>query len=443
MKCFEKSKPTYYVSNINFLNNTNINTLNESNLILDFNNFEDYSLFLDVFKILQEKQVDFSLLNICIKINKFNFSKTEAENFNKFNQLLIENDGCLQFYDNAIWNMEEFNNTFNALSKIVANVKDKNLSPFEQFLYLYNTVASHEYNDTLESKLDPSRSVIGIFNSNKIVCLGYAELFRTLCYYLNNPNIKCDCVYVDLLKKQTKELYAVHAFNLVYLKDEKYSINGMYACDACWDSAKENTTSLSHCLVPIKDVLMYKDFIVKPTCTNKYIYFFEDEKPKFLLKAMNSLFRNALKMQGMFNIQEERLLFKDAVLKKLDQEKQETALKKLEGEDRFLSEGFEYSFLRHMSNKILDRSTVVDYEKFSKALFELRFMFPTNISCSDYIKNIIDLSKTRCLQKYTLGAKNCFYCLASANQITRQARNQKLEKKKQEKSKRRDIKKEI
>ena len=54
-----------------------------------------------------------------------------------------------------------------------------------------------------------------------------------------------------------------HANNLVIIKDEKYNIDGLFYCDACWDSKKNDQKWCLHCCIPIQDVLYLDSFKLK------------------------------------------------------------------------------------------------------------------------------------------------------------------------------------
>ena len=49
---------------------------------------------------------------------------------------------------------------------------------------------------------------------------------------------------------------------MIFIKDSKYDINGLFYLDPCWDSieTKDEIKAYSYCCVPLKDVLNHKLF---------------------------------------------------------------------------------------------------------------------------------------------------------------------------------------
>lgn len=106
-------------------------------------------------------------------------------------------------------------------------IQAENLSPLEQLIYAYDLIKSYEYNAS-ESENDlNSRQIHLILKSGKIVCKGYSVFIEQLLNELGIETIT--------ISTQGKE---PHARNVVKLKDEKYGIDGLFAIDATWDSAK-------------------------------------------------------------------------------------------------------------------------------------------------------------------------------------------------------------
>ena len=131
-------------------------------------------------------------------------------------------------------------------------VKQTETSPFEKYLMIYRFVTDRVYNDSKESVGAP-RNLISILTSDEIVCVGYAKLLKFLC---DEVGIKCECQSMDVIYKN-KEENGRHRNNIVYLKDEKYGIDGLYYADACWDSIEKDECPFlkySYAFVPISDV---------------------------------------------------------------------------------------------------------------------------------------------------------------------------------------------
>lgn len=125
--------------------------------------------------------------------------------------------------------------TYKILEEIVYNVKKYNFSPLENIMYIYDLVRDKVYNkESIGEDGCVSRDLSSSLLGNKIVCLGYARIFNAL---------------LEKLEIKSKEIYLYgeisgHARNEVYIKDDKYGVNGVYYFDATWDSKKcENDNS--------------------------------------------------------------------------------------------------------------------------------------------------------------------------------------------------------
>lgn len=131
-------------------------------------------------------------------------------------------------------------------------VKQTDTSPFEKYLMIYRYVTDRVYNDSKESVGEP-RNLISILTGDEIVCVGYAKLLKFLC---NEVGIKCECQTMDVIY-ENKEENGRHQNNIIYLKDDKYGIDGFYYADACWDSIQKDEIpylKYTHAFVPIVDV---------------------------------------------------------------------------------------------------------------------------------------------------------------------------------------------
>lgn len=115
---------------------------------------------------------------------------------------------------------------------------DKPLSPLEKYLLAYKYVTRFIYNDSDNKTASTRVSHILNNNGNYIICLGYAALLSELCKKVGIP---CAIQYLD--DSTTK--IPRHANAMVYLKDEKYHINGAYISDPCFDS-RQPTRNARH-----------------------------------------------------------------------------------------------------------------------------------------------------------------------------------------------------
>lgn len=157
---------------------------------------------------------------------------------------------------------KEFYDMYQKLIDIVDFVKHYNLSPLEKIMSVYDIVKSNKYKmEDLGEDYSTSRDLNKIILNDKIVCVGFANLMD---FILTNLDIKCKSAnYVYSNKNNTG-----HRRNFVYLKDDKYNIEGIFFLDATWDSRKDDKylDNYYFFLKPFKffKFLNANEFIVSP-----------------------------------------------------------------------------------------------------------------------------------------------------------------------------------
>lgn len=155
--------------------------------------------------------------------------------FNKFKN----NDNIYVILDgnNEYISLNEFKNTKNKIDEIVNDIKSMNLSEFEKLIYIYDIVRDRKYNaETDDEKNTKSRDLTKILFGDKIVCSGFATLFKTLCRRLD---IRCE----EYGLESTIGGFG-HARNICYIKDKKYDIDGIYFFDPTFDCKKKDNSFL-------------------------------------------------------------------------------------------------------------------------------------------------------------------------------------------------------
>lgn len=130
--------------------------------------------------------------------------------------------------DNVV-NYKDCLNTFKTIDDLVNKINKYNFSPLEKIMYVYDLVrdkvyAEEDKDDNYTASRDLSNALLG----DKIVCVGYAKVFYEL---LDKLNIKS---YLYNLKD--KNDISGHTRNVIYIKDDKYNIDGVYFFDSTWDS---------------------------------------------------------------------------------------------------------------------------------------------------------------------------------------------------------------
>lgn len=129
---------------------------------------------------------------------------------------------------------KEYKDTVEAINKKISEVKKYNFSPLETIMYAYDMVRDKIYAEVDENDDKMiSRNLSTALLGDKIVCLGYANVFKAL---IEKLGIECDVVYL----KQPDKIKG-HARNCMLVKDEKYGVNGIYYFDPTWDSKKSES----------------------------------------------------------------------------------------------------------------------------------------------------------------------------------------------------------
>lgn len=177
------------------------------------------------------------------------------------------------------------------------------LSTYEKFMMAYEYVTNYAYNEGGDVMHNETSHWIPVLEGDKIVCAGYASLLRALCERIFDPNeVKVFEQGLEVYDKETGELRGEHANNLVYIKDEKYGIKGMFYADACWDCIDDNNRKYkpqAYCCIPLKDVLHNKvcTFNFDPGFASLYLHkideyrdFFNKREYEKYLKYKNSGF---------------------------------------------------------------------------------------------------------------------------------------------------------
>lgn len=167
----------------------------------------------------------------------------------KFNNidLVINND----YYD---YPYEEYLKEEEKLDELVKDIKDKNLSPMEKYLYVYNIVKNYKpYKENHEDK-DQSRYLRYIIDNEYMVCVGYANLLVTLLDKVGinaiEVSIGTDISYDHGYTQEEKTVeIAGHKRAIVSIDDDKYNIHGLYITDPTWDNDLDKNY-LNHALLP-------------------------------------------------------------------------------------------------------------------------------------------------------------------------------------------------
>lgn len=127
--------------------------------------------------------------------------------------------------------LQQYKNTVEEMEKFLSKIKKYELSPLEQMMYAYDLVRDRVYTEeNQEESYSASRDLTATLLGDKIVCVGYANIFEKILQNLGIQTTMCSMVS----KNQTG-----HRRNAVYVKDTKYHVEGVFFCDPTWDSRKD------------------------------------------------------------------------------------------------------------------------------------------------------------------------------------------------------------
>lgn len=189
----------------------------------------------------------------------------------------------------------DFEKTYNIINDIVSKIKKLNLSPLEQIMYIYDLVRDRIY--TKELITEPpfiSRDLTSVLLGNRIVCVGYANIFNQILQNLGIISKKEHLQNIDQNEPN-------HVRNIVYIQDKTYNIEGNYLFDLTLDS---------------------KDREDDNTYLNSYRYFAKTKKeidryyPKYKSKTISSISNTPIDyktlLEVLYNVRKiQHLLDKD------------------------------------------------------------------------------------------------------------------------------------
>lgn len=251
----ESSSKTYseIFNLLNLRKRINENLMLNKNIYFNFNEISDFVNNNDYF-LKNINTIEF-LGNCYDKISNFITNNNELLNYKiLISEKIIPNSENLEKakkffgkFPNILFNLigndeyvnlTQFDATVNAINSIVNSIKRYDYSPAEQLLYAYDLIRNREY--IMEEKSEPcyiSRDLTSVLSGDKIVCLGYSNIFNAV---INNLGISGTICF---LKNNSKNGQG-HARNLVYVKDEKYGIEGFYFFDLTLDRKINSDSNL-------------------------------------------------------------------------------------------------------------------------------------------------------------------------------------------------------
>ena len=208
------------------------------------------------------------------------FNNSTLEKLKKLNEYLLNNTGReIIFIESDIssnnkWNLKQIIYAHERIQKVCDVILKFNLSPFETVAFIYKIITkSFAYKEN-EDDTGLARSIIGVLNTDNIVCVGYSLLIKAIIDKLDYPDLICDGTTIEVqiednLDNQFKDIINSgegHMKNLIFIKDDKYEVDGVYLLDSTYDSKRPkfpNGLGFSNFMIPVTDLIEYKDCRIK------------------------------------------------------------------------------------------------------------------------------------------------------------------------------------
>lgn len=148
--------------------------------------------------------------------------------FSEFNNVEIYIEG-----NNYPTSIDDYKKTIDYIDEIANHIKSKDYSPLEQLIYAYDIVRNNKYNEESENEDNKiSRDLSSVVTGDKIVCVGFTNLFNAI---LNKLQIRNMNYNLDAINKGESG----HVRSVVYLQDSKYDIDALYLFDPTWNSMRD------------------------------------------------------------------------------------------------------------------------------------------------------------------------------------------------------------
>ncbi len=183
-----------------------------------------------------------NLIPFYISQNKELITKKIVVEVNEYDQnlcgtleKLIHNKAEIYFRcprNTELIDFKTYKKTTEYINDKVNKIKEYNFSPLEAVMYLYDVVRDKEYCvESSKERKNVSRDLSKVLFGKNIVCEGYINIFNILLEKLGIKFFESTLTRKDSGKKQ-------HIRSVVYLKDFKYDVEGIYFFDPTFDCRK-------------------------------------------------------------------------------------------------------------------------------------------------------------------------------------------------------------
>lgn len=205
---------------------------NKENLldIFEFSKKVDIPILIDLSSISLQEYYEL--------VKNYNLEELSNLNIEIYFQEFNENITPFELYETSL-----------LVTTIVEDIQKYNLSPIEQITYAYDMVKRRKYQKDKDNSMK-CRNLKNVLEDNDIVCVGYVNVFNSILKCLNINSM-------GLVSEN-------HLRSIVYVKDNKYNIDGVYVFDPTWDNKRNDEDSnyinnYTYFMMPISTALKYKN----------------------------------------------------------------------------------------------------------------------------------------------------------------------------------------
>lgn len=243
-------------------NFSSILTSHFSKLVFHFNGYDKVLIDKMIFDIDSYYKKGYYFSIYIDNSFHYNFNDKSNKNLKRFETYLSTINIPLNVIGGMKENytLDEYIKADRKMDKIIKKINNFNYSPLEKVFAILQIVGEAKYKvGDDEDKPYESRDLISIINSDVRVCSGFANLFNYLC---QEAGIISFTQNLDISRPTDTEedrKYSYHANNIVFIKDDKYDVEGLYYFDSTWDSGgKKSFTMMFYSFLPLQDVQQLK-----------------------------------------------------------------------------------------------------------------------------------------------------------------------------------------
>lgn len=228
-------------------------------LIIDYNGFEPEKTDFNSKVPYEYNEREYEIL---LRLNESGYLKSI-----RFSEFFRED--FVPFDKKNTWSFYKVCQANFDVMRLAQNIRSEKFSPFEALLFMniyidnfnyYGMATTDEKTRTFLTAEKSKNKEYGDYvgETDAFVCTGYGSFGKATIDAYNDNNIKCMPITISFYrnKEKTKKYFASHTALLVYLKDNKYGIDGYYIWDPTWAVSND----IQFVLFPVGDLSKYKKY---------------------------------------------------------------------------------------------------------------------------------------------------------------------------------------